>query len=65
MKKILTIKEEYEDKIEVSKSQFYSFLIPLNSEEEVPLLIKEKRMQFVKARHVCYAYIFNDRSDKY
>ena len=59
MKKILTIKEEYEDKIEVSKSQFYSFLIPLSSEEEVPLLIKEKRMQFVKARHVCYAYIFN------
>lgn len=59
MKKILTIKEEYEDKIEVSKSQFYSFLIPLSSEEEAPLLIKEKRMQFVKARHVCYAYIFN------
>lgn len=59
MKKILTIKEEYEDKIEVSKSQFYSFLIPLNSEKEVALLIKEKRMQFVKARHVCYAYIFN------
>ena len=59
MKKMLTIKEEYEDKIEVSKSQFYSFLIPLNSEEEVALLIKEKRMQFVKARHVCYAYIFN------
>lgn len=59
MKKMLTIKEEYEDKIEVSKSQFYSFLIPLSSEEEVPLLIKEKRMQFVKARHVCYAYIFN------
>lgn len=59
MKKILTIKKEYEDKIEVSKSQFYSFLIPLSSEEEVPLLIKEKRMQFVKARHVCYAYIFN------
>ena len=59
MKKILTIKEEYEDKIEVSKSQFYSFLIPVSSEEEVPLLIKEKRMQFVKARHVCYAYIFN------
>ena len=59
MKKILTIKEEYEDKIEVGKSQFYSFLIPLNSEEEVALLIKEKRMQFVKARHVCYAYIFN------
>ena len=43
----------------MSKSQFYSFLIPLSSEEEVPLLIKEKRMQFVKARHVCYAYIFN------
>ena len=59
MKKILTIKEEYEDKIEVCKSQFYSFLIPLSSEEEVPLLIKEKGMQFVKARHVCYAYIFN------
>ena len=59
MKKILTIKEEYEDKIEASKSQFYSFLIPLSSEEEVPLLIKEKRIQFVKARHVCYAYIFN------
>ena len=59
MKKILTIKEEYEDKIEVSKSQFYSFLIPLSSEEEVASLIKEKRMQFVKARHVCYAYIFN------
>lgn len=59
MKKILTIKEEYEDKIEVSKSQFYSFLIPLSNEEEVPLLIKEKRMQFIKARHVCYAYIFN------
>ena len=59
MKKILTMKEEYEDKIEVSKSPFYSFLSPLSSEEEVPLLIKEKRMQFVKARHVCYAYIFN------
>lgn len=59
MKKILTIKEEYEDKIEVSKSQFYSFLVPLSSEEEVPLLIKEKRIQFIKARHVCYAYIFN------
>ena len=29
---VQSVKEEYEDKIEVSKSQFYSFLIPLISE---------------------------------
>ncbi len=59
MKKVLTIKEEYSSKIEVSKSQFYSFLIPLNDESKVNEIIKQKRNEFVKARHVCYAYIIN------
>lgn len=60
MKKMLTIKEESKDKIEVCKSQFYSFLIPLTSESQINEIIKNKRIEYSKARHVCYAYVFNE-----
>ncbi len=39
------------------KSRFLSFLIGVNSEEEIEEILGETRKKYWDARHVCYAYV--------
>lgn len=60
MNKLFTVVEKSYSSIEVMKSTFISFLYPLSNENEVNDILKELRNEYPKARHICYAYIFNN-----
>jgi len=44
---------EYKDK----KSKFYSFAFPVETEDEIKLILSKFRKEYHDARHYCYAYM--------
>lgn len=52
-----TITAPVETKIVIKKSTFYSFALPIETEEEAEKTLKEFRKRFYDARHICYGYI--------
>ena len=51
-----TINQEVINQIEVMKSKFIAYLIPLKNEEEFKPLLANLRKEHKKARHIVYAY---------
>ena len=51
-----TINQEVINQIEVMKSKFIAYLIPLKNEEEFKPLLGNLRKEHKKARHIVYAY---------
>ena len=51
-----TIKEQFINQIEVMKSKFIAYLIPLKQEEDFKPLLADLRKEHKKARHIVYAY---------
>lgn len=51
-----TIEKETTNLIEVMKSKFIAYLIPLKNEEEFKPLLNNLRKEHKKARHIVYAY---------
>ena len=51
-----TIQEVSEFMLEVEKSQFYAYFIPIQKEEEARQKLDILRKSHPKARHCCYAY---------
>ena len=51
-----TVKQNYSNQIEVMKSKFIAYLIPLNDEESFKPLLTSLRKEHKKARHIVYAY---------
>ena len=51
-----TVKENYQQQIEVMKSKFIAYLLPLTSEEEFKIALTNLRKEHKKARHIVYAY---------
>ena len=51
-----TIKENYQQQIEVMKSKFIAYLLPLNNEEDFKPILANLRKEHKKARHIVYAY---------
>ena len=51
-----TVKQNYIQQIEVMKSKFIAYLIPLNDEESFKPLLASLRKEHKKARHIVYAY---------
>ena len=51
-----TIKQQYEKQIEVMKSKFIAYLLPLNNEEDFKPFLANLRKEHKKARHIVYAY---------
>jgi len=51
-----TIKQEYINQIEVMKSKFIAYFLPLNNEEDFKPIVANLRKEHKKARHVVYAY---------
>ena len=51
-----TVEQETINQIEVMKSKFIAYLIPLKNEEEFKPLLANLRKEHKKARHIVYAY---------
>ena len=52
----VTINQRYVNQIEVMKSKFIAYLIPLKNEEDFKPLLVELKKEHKKARHIVYAY---------
>ena len=52
----VTIDQRYINQIEVMKSKFIAYLIPLKNEEDFKPLLAELKKEHKKARHIVYAY---------
>ena len=50
------VKENYQQQIEVMKSKFIAYLLPLNSEEGFKPILANLHKEHKKARHIVYAY---------
>ena len=51
-----TVKQQYEKQIEVMKSKFIAYLLPLNKEEDFKPFLANLHKEHKKARHIVYAY---------
>lgn len=51
-----TVNKSYSQQIEVMKSKFIAYLIPLNIEEDFKPFLATLRKEHKKARHIVYAY---------
>ena len=45
--------------LEINKSRFIAYKLDLNSIEDVKPFLEKLKKEHKKARHVCYAYVFN------
>ena len=52
----VTIDKQYINQIEVMKSKFIAYLVPLKNEEDFKPLLVDLRKEHKKARHIVYAY---------
>ena len=52
----VTIDKQYINQIEVMKSKFIAYLVPLKNEEDFKPLLADLRKEHKKARHIVYAY---------
>ena len=50
------VKESVVEQIEVMKSKFIAYLVPLKQEEDFKPLLANLRKEHKKARHIVYAY---------
>ena len=57
-----TINQQYLNTVEVMKSKFIAYFVPLNNEEDFKPLLANLRKEHKKARHVVYAYRVNMKS---
>lgn len=48
--------------LEINKSKFLAYKYELNSTEEVKPILETLKKEHKKARHFCYAYVFNKDS---
>ena len=51
-----TIKEQHINQIEVMKSKFIAYFLPLDNEENFKPILAALRKEHKKARHIVYAY---------
>lgn len=60
-----TIQDIAEGYITERKSKFISYIIPVESEEEVKPILEEYRKKYYNARHVCWAYMIGSARDEF
>ena len=60
---MFSIKEKTINEIEIKKSKFITVAKPISSLNEINIILKDIRKEFVNASHYCYAYILGDNSN--
>lgn len=59
------IKEKTNSEISIEKSKFIGFLVPLNTVDDLKVLLSEIKKEYPKATHYCYAYKFEGVDHSY
>lgn len=54
------IKEITKNEIDVEKSKFIAIIFPCNNKEDFNDFLKKTKKEYLKARHYCYAYKFDE-----
>ena len=60
-----TIQNIAEGYITERKSKFISYILPIESEEEVKDILEEYRKKYYNARHVCWAYMLGHERENF
>ena len=60
-----TIENTAEGYITERKSKFISYVIPVESEDEVKPILEEYRKKYYNARHVCWAYMLGHEREEF
>ena len=60
-----TIEKTAEGYITERKSKFISYVIPVESEDEVKPILEEYRKKYYNARHVCWAYMLGSSREEF
>ncbi len=60
-----TIEHKAEGYITERKSKFISYILPVNTEEEVKEILEEYRRKHYNARHICWAYMLGHSRDDF
>ncbi len=60
-----TIENTAEGYITERKSKFISYVIPVESEDEVKPILEEYRKKYYNARHVCWAYMLGSSREEF
>ena len=60
-----TIEKTAEGYITERKSKFISYVIPVESEDEVKPILEEYRKKYYSARHVCWAYMLGSSREEF
>ena len=60
-----TIEKTAERYITERKSKFISYVIPVESEDEVKPILEEYRKKYYNARHVCWAYMLGSSREEF
>lgn len=59
---MLTVKEEFQNQIEVEKSKFLGLLFPLSNEDFFKEKLSALKKEYKKAKHIVYAYRLGQKS---
>lgn len=57
---MFTIKENVKNEIEINKSKFITYILKLNKEKDVNIILNKLKKEYKDANHYCYAYIFEN-----
>lgn len=60
-----TIESAAEGYITERKSKFISYILPIQSEDEVKDILEEYRKKYYNARHVCWAYMIGETREDF
>ena len=60
-----TIEKTAEGYITERKSKFISYVIPVETEDDVKTILEEYRKKYYNARHVCWAYMLGPTREDY
>lgn len=60
-----TIQKIAEGYITERKSKFISYVIPIETEDEVRTILEEYRKKYYNARHICWAYMLGAEREDY
>ena len=55
-----TILQMEKFELEISKSKFIAYKLELNDLSQVKVFIEKLKKEHKKARHVCFAYVYNN-----
>lgn len=61
----ITIERTFLSKIEIKDSKFITYLFPINKPEEVKPILENLWKEHTSAKHICYAYRFDENNYYY